>query len=192
LASLGLIPVLAGAFGVVFYMQQEYRRAIVSMCTLAVVFATGVFGFGTVLVDKHRRSEVLMAHITEQSESVPVATFGCLESSWGFYGGRPIYELAPHVQRGDWRDNRENEWDKKQWPSPEQFVATHPDAMIITTRDDLQRLKPRLPNDFQIIDSAPYFLQKKELVLLGRSEIYRGTISGESRMTRSPNENELR
>ena len=169
----GLVPIVGGVFALLFHLRDDNQHAVLSLCAFAVVFVTSVFGFGTTVVDKHRKSNDLLLQVADQQSTSAVATFGCLESSWVYYGGRPIYELAPQDQRGDWKDNRKNEWDRKQWPSPEQFTATHPDSMIITTRENLEELQARLPEEFQVIESAPYFLRRKELVLLSPSKTKR-------------------
>ncbi len=173
LAMVGLVPIVGGVFALLFHLRDDNQHAVLSLCAFAVVFVTSVFGFGTTVVDKHRKSNDLLLQVADQQSTSAVATFGCLESSWVYYGGRPIYELAPQDQRGDWKDNRKNEWDRKQWPSPEQFTATHPDSMIITTRENLEELQARLPEEFQVIESAPYFLRRKELVLLSPSKTKR-------------------
>lgn len=167
LALIGLVPVVGGGLALLFSTRHDQRHAVLSCCVFSVVFATAVFGFGTVHVDNHRQSHVLLNQVASQPQAPPVATFGCLESSWVYYAGQPIYELTPVAQTSPWSDRRENEWDKKQWPSPEQFVTTHPNALIITTRQKVEDLLERLPEHFGILQTAPYFLQKQELVLLG-------------------------
>jgi len=168
LAMIGLVPLAAGIMAMWYFLQQDRFHAVFSVCVLAVVFATSVFAFGTVLVDKHRQSHQLLAKAEIGPETVPVATFGCLESSWVYYLGKPVYELALHDSTNRWRDERGNDWARKQWPNPEQFIDAHPDARIITTRDNLQKLLARLPDEFQVVHESPYFLKQDDLVLLER------------------------
>ncbi|MGI9515733.1 MAG: hypothetical protein ACR2NP_01695, partial [Pirellulaceae bacterium] len=168
-AALGLIPLIGGAIALVFFAREKSRLAVATCCILATLFATGLFGFGTVTVDRYQFSHRILDRVANGDQQQAVATFGCLESSWVFYGGKPIQELTDLKHNDAWNAKRKQDWEKKQWPSPEQFLAVHPDALIITTDRDLPRLKERLPADYEVIERAGYFMRRnKDLVLLGR------------------------
>ncbi len=168
-AALGIIPLIGGTAALVFLYRQQPRLAVIACCALATVFATGLFGFGTVAVDRHQTSQRILDRVASADPDLPVATFACLESSWVFYGGKPIHELTDRRLEEPWTSDREFDWQRKQGPSPEQFLAANPDALIITTDRDLPRLQERLPDDYEVIERAGYFMRRnKDLVLLGR------------------------
>lgn len=167
LVWIGLVP-LAGGCGMMWLVSRgQVSRANQVFCLTAVVFAIAAFGYGTVLVDRHRTTDPILKRIAEQGARVGVASFDRLESSWVFYGRNPVVELSRESFPGAWQDNREYAWQKREWPSPEQFVKTNPEAMIITTRRHLPDLIVRLPDEFTVIESVDYFLQDGELVLVG-------------------------
>ncbi len=166
-ALFGLLLTL-GAGGMLWFARTgRMRPAIHVFCLTAVLFAIGLFGFGTVAVDRHQQNDRILARIAASDSRAPVAAFECLESSWVFYGRRPIYELTETRRSGAWQDARVNAWQKKDWPSPEQFVTAHPSAMIITTSESLAKLQGRLPAHYQVLQRASYFLRDKDLVLVG-------------------------
>lgn len=159
---------IGGAAAMIWYSRrQQHHLQIQAFCLTAVIFATGIFSFGAPFVDSHREESRILARIAE-SPSPVCATFGCLESSWVFYVGKPIYELTPALQTSPWQESRKHDWLKKNWPSPEQFSAAYPDALIITTDVQLAELQSRLP-DYEVVETARYFLKDHDLVLLGRS-----------------------
>ncbi len=168
IAAIGLILVVGAALMTWLMASGKVAAATTAFSATAVVFATVLFGFGTVLVDSHRQTDRILSRVAANQASPCVAAWGCLESSWVFYGGKPIYELTSERQSMAWRESQRNPWQKKDWPSPEQFVAAHPSAMFITTSERWRELAERLPPDFAILESAEYFLKDDHLVLIGR------------------------
>ncbi len=167
IAIAGLI-LMVGAAGMLWFVRHDQSIRVVNMFFLtAVIFAVGIFGFGAAFVDGHRDEDRILQHIANNPSPV-CAAFGCLEASWVFYSGKPVYELTPEFQESPWRDSRSNDWLRKNWPSPEQFSQAHPAALIITTDKRLEELQTRLPG-YDVVARTKYFLKEKELVLLGRS-----------------------
>ncbi len=166
LVLIGLIPVVAGGFAIYGHVSDRMNWTVNSCLAGSVSFAIATFGFGTVVVDQHQESQQILNHIANSDSDVPIATFGCLESSWVFYAQQPIFELSADVRRNRWHDNRQHNWHRKTWPSPEQFTDAHPNAMIITTNDRLKELQVRLPSNYKVIEDSPYFLKDQRLVLL--------------------------
>ncbi len=158
---------VGGLLGWWLYRRSQFRAVVVTCSITAVMFTGTLFGFGTVFVDQFQHSDVVLRRVADSNQQTAVGTFGCLESSWIFYGGKPVFELTRETRSDWWNDQRRGGWHKKDWPSPEQFVAAKPGALIITTDRDVQALQQRLPPDYRVLERAKYFLRDKEMVLLG-------------------------
>jgi hypothetical protein len=167
----GIVPVLGAASGL--YFLRTHRRLHVAMCTAAAaaIFCVGLFGFATVTVSNHQQSLRLL-NLVSRAPVTEVAAYGAFESSWVVYGGRPIYELSPseplESQAPPADLHRDRDWNPKPRLTPEQFVTVNPDTMIITTSEFVEPLKNRLPDDFEVIQTADYFFRNKTLCLLAR------------------------
>ncbi len=150
LGAIGLIPLIGAIVCLVLAERRRPFASGVTFATTAVAFLTALFGFAAVRVDQHQESHVLLAAIDRQSQHPQVASYGCLEPSWVFYGGRPIRELTAE--------------------SPSTFLARSHDAFVITTESNLKQFHSELPPDVHVIAAAPYFLKKKhKLVVLGHA-----------------------
>ncbi len=166
-AVIGLLPLCGGGLAVWMYVRDRNRAAVFSCFALAVLFAIGLFGFASVAVDRQQSASKILDVIAESPNNVKVATFGCLESSWIYYGQKPIYELARDGHEEGWKDDRRRDWHRKSWPSPEQFTASYRNSLIITTDSEVEGLKARLPNHYRELGRADYFLRNRQIILLG-------------------------
>jgi 4-amino-4-deoxy-L-arabinose transferase-like glycosyltransferase len=197
LTGLGLIPLLAGLAILVMAIRQRMTYALPLFATMATLFCLMLFGAGTVSLDGEQESDKIIAAIDPGNK---IATFGCLESSWVFYAGQPIYELEKASESFEknpqnWPSNSQNAnpqnpqqprpfWKPKPRMTPEAFLVANPEAVFITTDDQLEDIKKRLPKDYQVIQTADYFLKNKQLVLLGRKDRIAENSSDNSKTTR--------
>jgi hypothetical protein len=60
------------------------------------------------------------------------------------------------------------------------------EPFVLVTGRSLEHVRQRLPGEFQVLASVPYFLKRDTLVLLGRregtaSEVDSGFVSGDTR-----------
>lgn len=163
----GLIPI---AGGVAMWLYRQQPQAFANAYLVAAVgFSLFVFGIGTVVVDSNRESLRLLEYVA-QHDAPRMATFGCLESSWVFYGRRPVFELSPAgTGRPRWSDDRDEFWARKDWPSPSEFAGAYEDGLILTTQDRVNELLSQLPEGYTTLDTAPFFLKDEQLVLVGRA-----------------------
>jgi 4-amino-4-deoxy-L-arabinose transferase-like glycosyltransferase len=170
LSFLGLVPLL-GAAATVWLLNRGLRNPAFSILAgTCLLFCWLLFAVGTVAVDSTSQTEIVLNEIRRADRSRPVAAYRCLESSWVYYSGRPVYEL----DRGQQRDqgatslNRSADWEKKPIVAPEVFVATFPDALFVTTNNHADELIQRLPDNFQVLKSADFFLKRdQKLILIG-------------------------
>jgi 4-amino-4-deoxy-L-arabinose transferase-like glycosyltransferase len=178
IAAWGLIPMIVG--GVLIWMQTKNHTRLIPavFAGAAALFCWGLFGVGTTAIDEEQHSHLILDAVQAAPDDSAVAAYGCLESSWVFYGGRPIRELilgdsSNPVAPNPIADPRDRLfWQPKRQVSIEAFLNSHPGAMFITTGDHVEALKKRLPEHFEVIQTADYFLRNKQIYLLGARADY--------------------
>ncbi len=169
IAALGLIPVIGGGIAIYQLYRQQPQHTLYSTATSAVLFCLFMFGIGTVAVDSTRQTEIVLNDVKQNAIDAPVATYHCLESSWVFYAERPIFELHRGERSPETPTSlsRKAYWKKKPVIPPEDFVATAPNAIFITTDEHAEELVGRLPAGFAITKETDFFLQEgRKLVLI--------------------------
>ena len=115
--------------------------------------------------------------------STEIATYHCLESSWVFYGQKPIYELLRNdspLPEGE-RLERNDFWQKKPIVSPQAFVQARPNAMILTTDEHVESLLGKLPDEFTVQREVDFFLDPEhKLVLVSRPNVATAATTSDS------------
>lgn len=144
----------------------------------AILFVLGLFGVGTVTVDKYQQVDRLLAvaaPVDGQSQQA-LASFGVLESSWVFYAKQPILELvppsdtAPAGSSRDWRALRHRPWHNKPQVDIRQYLSDNEDRLVIMRAAEVETVQAQLPFELRVIETAPYFLEEGEsLVIVGRA-----------------------
>jgi 4-amino-4-deoxy-L-arabinose transferase-like glycosyltransferase len=155
LGLIGLVPLIAAATATLAVRHGRRQTALTSLAAGAVAMSVGLFAVVAARVDRHQKSDVLLATIYRQSAEPRLAAFGCLEPSWVFYAARPVEELAwPGVVDGE-------------RTAVDQFLAGGANRYVITTRRHLAQIEPYLPADVAVLEDVPYFLKKDRLVVVG-------------------------
>ena len=180
LASLGVIPIFAGLAMILMLRKQRTREIPVVFASTSLLFCWCMFGLGTVSIDHEQESHLLL-DVIDANPKTAVAAFGCLESSWVFYGGKPIRELlGPEFEPESGGNNEqkkisdtgqaatENFWQCKPRISVEAFLRSNSQAMFLTSSDHVDELKKRLPEDYEVLQTAAYFLKNKQIILIGK------------------------
>jgi hypothetical protein len=156
-------------------MQNQTRPMPAVFAGAAALFCWGLFGLGTTSIDQEQQSHFVLNEIKAASGESSVAAYGCLESSWVFYGGRPIHELT-EISPSDSDSSRADAiegpsprlyWQPKPRVSLDSFLANHPGSLLITTDEHVEGLKKRLPKDYEVLRATDYFLKNKQIYLLG-------------------------
>ena len=174
IALIGLVPLAGGGVASWYAWKRRPEFAVMSVAGTSVAFALLFFGFGTGWVDSTRQTQFVLDPVKHATDDRGVATYRCLESSWVVYGGKPIHELSVLDQPTGASLNRDRFWHVKPRLTPEEFVSERPDALLITTNEHLDELQKRLPGEWSVVESSPFFLKKdRELVLLERSNVER-------------------
>ncbi|MEL7499413.1 MAG: glycosyltransferase family 39 protein [Planctomycetota bacterium] len=186
LGMIGLIPLLGG--GWLWYQLYANRpRWIIPTCvTMSLLFVVGLFGWAAVSVGKQQSSRVVMDRIRDY-DSAHVGTYGCLESTWIYYANKPIIELlvGDFSNPTSYRRPERKFWEPIYRARLLEF-ATRDDqpVLILTTDAHLKSLQQVLPEDFEVLESTPYFLKGQQIYLLGRAENIPDSSSGFRTATR--------
>lgn len=182
LSLLGLIPIVASGVLLFALWQKRYRWLIPVYSITAVIFAIALFAYGAVVADRHRECMTILNEAKNRPGQL--ATYGCLESTWIFYSGKPITELIvePKTQLAPVGTFAFTRPQRKFWkPVPplflKQFVNSNERYLIITTNEFADGLLARLPPEFSQICESDYFLENKRLCLIGNSD----TVAPDSR-----------
>ncbi len=168
LAAIGIPIVAAGALGLLLQLRNRSRQAIANFTVCAALFALALFGYGTGQIAALQNNQKILSHVRKLPAHIKVASFGCLESSWVFYAGRPVYELERQPSASANEPVARKFWQPKPRPGVRQFVLRNPDAPLITTVDDLPELQQQLPEGYQVVAQADYFMKNKKLLLIKR------------------------
>ena len=180
LAAIGAIPLVGGITMLFMLRKQQVKHLPAMFAATSVLFCWCAFGFGTVSIDGEQESHLVLDSIDTDAQT-SVAAFGCLESSWVYYSGKPIRELlidqpgSEPLSTPHWpgtsnpeTDGSDEYWNCKPKISVEAFLNSNSECMFLTSSDHVEQLKKRLPEDYEVLQTAAYFLKNKQIVLIGK------------------------
>lgn len=158
LAAIGLIPLLAAALAGWAYYRD--RRTAVPFAVLvgAIFFCVSLFSWAAPRIDRYRQFDRLLTKIVTTSGAPQLAVVNVLEPSWVFYFGGPIKYLTTNLSPS--QEDSSNYF--------ETFLGGRTDRFIITTGTVWKQHESKLSANIAVLEKVPYFLEKEELVLLGR------------------------
>jgi 4-amino-4-deoxy-L-arabinose transferase-like glycosyltransferase len=168
LGLIGLVPLGGGLAALILAERGQPARSAVVFATAATAFVTLLFGVAAARVDRHQTNHLLLAAIDSRSANPHVASFGLLEPTWVFYGGRPVEEL-PYVDSSPTMPSCievDGKWLPKPTPQVDQLLREPSDLFIITTDGLVPEFESRHPGQFEVIAEEPYFLKSGQLVVL--------------------------
>lgn len=199
LGAIGLVPLISGLWGLLasWHSTVSWRPAVLAVGNW--LFVVLFFGLGTVTVDQNRETQRLWDYVqAHQSRGTRLGSYRCLESSWVFYAGQPIWELTTnpmtaagktvstinpvqqvshqefHVEESDRRVDplqREHDWDPKPTPYVSNFISGYPDSFIVVPETHLAELLQQLPQGYREVARCRQFLKDGYLVLVGRAPV---------------------
>ena len=176
LGVVGLAPLLAGLLGWRLLRRNRHFQATACLGGGAVAFCTLLLAVLPTELGRHRDYSELFK-LTSQN-SGPIASFGHLEPSWVFYGGRQIREF------------RASEAAQLQ-----HFLRDQPDAVVLTTGQQLSKLKnsERALAHAPVLHRTKYFLRDLDLLVIqspglndGHTETHERHGSGDLRTASRP------
>jgi 4-amino-4-deoxy-L-arabinose transferase-like glycosyltransferase len=151
LGVLGLLPLSAAVIGYTLHIRKQPHLAAACIAALAAIFMTASMGFVGARLGQHQRIDTLMRKTYQSSDQPRLAVHGAFQSSWVFYWGRPIQ----HV--GIWTSN------------DAETYFRDPDAFLLTTDEAMSHVQPLLPVDVVPLARDRQFLERHDLILLGRT-----------------------
>jgi 4-amino-4-deoxy-L-arabinose transferase-like glycosyltransferase len=117
----------------------------------AVALVTLVFAGIMVRADRFQHSRAVLAAIHAHSDAPRIACFNRLEPSWVFYAGRPLTNYKSSADASA-------------------FLASGPDAFVITSDDKLGQIQPALPPGVGVVERVHYFGRKgMQLLVIGHA-----------------------
>ena len=167
LAVVGIPIAVAGALGLLLHFKGQQSKSIIGFAVCAGVFAMTLFGYATGQIANLQNNQNILSHVRALPSDAKLASYGCLESSWVYYAGRPVYELDPDETATEPIADRKF-WQPKPRLSVRQFTAVNPDSPLITTAEALPALERQLPVEYEVVAEADYFLKNQKLLLLQR------------------------
>lgn len=181
LAAIGAIPIIGGIVMILMLRCRHVAHLPVAFACTSILFCWCTFGFGTVSIDREQENHLVLKCI-DADERNSIASFGCLESSWVYYGGQEIRELSTGAKGSLGFDSIDTTgtdkaatqttrkfWQYKPRISVEAFLEeSNSNAMFLTSSDHVDELKKRLPEDYEVLQTAAYFLKNKQIFLIGR------------------------
>jgi len=173
LGVVGLVPLLAGAIGLLAERALRRPQAVWAMTGGAAAMLTLIFAVGADRVSEHQKNHLMLQSIFKVSSEPKLASFRTLEPTWVFYAHRPVKEFprfdAPIPQNlavsHPMTPAEVAELGRLQ---AIEFLNSDPEAFLITTGRRLAELQPHLPPDVEVISDTPLFLKKDRLVAVGR------------------------
>lgn len=167
LALVGIPVAVAGALGLLLLIKGQQSQSVIGFAVCAGVFALALFGYATGQIANLQNNQNILSRVRTLPADAKLASYECLESSWVYYAGRPVYELdSAALETGPVPERKF--WQPKPRLSVSQFAAINPDSPLITTEEALPALERQLPVKYEVVAEADYFLKNKKLVLLQR------------------------
>jgi hypothetical protein len=165
--GLGLIWVAAAGLGWCHLRHADWDRWLKVFCGASVAFAVGLFGFAATAVSRTQETDLLIGALRARGN--PAAAYRCLESSWIYYAGQPIIELATETDMTVRSEVRTRFWEPKPRWEPAEFSRRFPNGSIITTEEGWRDLRGLLPSHFVVVQRVPFFMHSGDLLLIAPS-----------------------
>lgn len=191
IAIVGIFPLVAGGASLVLWQrfsEPESRLRSIQVLQVSAI-ATALLFFGWVLprVSRLQQYDQLLepARIADHSNvklearekslvaeraKRPLGSYACLEPTWVFYGGQPIYELVESSE-DTFRLSAANQWRPKPRPGLQQFLIQHR-GRVITPKEMVPKIESVIQRPVSILSRSPYFMKDGELVLIEVPDVY--------------------
>lgn len=151
LSLIPIIPVI-GAFIAVKFLDREQRtRVLQTLMATGLLFAFLIVGVAPPSVSRHQDTPKFIADAKRfaGSDEFEIGTYKYFQPSVLYYAGKkiPVFKSTQEVA---------------------DFIASHPHAFVITRPSELNELRNDLPGDASELSRHRNFLERDELILVGR------------------------
>lgn len=177
--SIGLVGLIPVFVGILSYFHWETgsnackqtkalsanrigkQRSLQFMIAGAVTFSFIFFSTVLTRVSKTQEYETLLV---ESDSPRLLGSYGGLEPTWVFYGGKPIYVVTASEKKMD-LSSREYDWQEKPKLGLRQFLNDE-SGQIITRRSLVPEVEMLVSAKVEIVKQSPYFLKKNEQLVV--------------------------
>lgn len=154
LGVVGLVPFAGGIFCWRWYSRAEHTKATNALGMTAVTFMLLLMGVLPAELGRQRQYDELFSVISRHDG--PITSWGHLEPSWIFYGGRSIRDFEVQ-EKQDFHD----------------FLAANPNTLVITTPERIEQHAgdsnapiSSLFKNYRLIHQTEYFLRDRSLIVI--------------------------
>jgi hypothetical protein len=149
LGLLGLVPLIGGIVCWHRYSNGNHRSATTTLAYTAVAFSICLMAIVPAEIGRHRRYADLFQQTANHNG--PIASFGHLEPSWIFYGGRPVHDF-----------------EVTEMEEFLQFLERNPNTLVVTTPQRIEESlsQVKLFENFKLVHETEYFLRDRALLLI--------------------------
>jgi 4-amino-4-deoxy-L-arabinose transferase-like glycosyltransferase len=156
LGLLGIVPLIGGWLCWRQASQGRHAQALTAFAVMAVVCLTGMFGWGSLRVDRHQNSRPMIAAIEADSGSndAPIASYRFFRESMVYYAGHPVAKCNDDGGRAAPEKLRE-------------FLAKPRPSYVVTITNQLPDIAKEYAGQYEEIFRQPCFgVYGRELVVL--------------------------
>lgn len=168
LMLIGVVPFVGGLVGLWAYETDRRGLAGGAVVATGAAFCLSILAWAAPQVSVHQNSPHVAAWVRDHAttDAPRLKSYGFFLDSLVYYARQPVERLRDPATAARY------------------FQEHTSDAFLVTTRDDLESLRPVLPEDIVVLESMPRFLRRGDVVLLGRAA--RMTSQGQSRAAAGP------
>ncbi len=168
LLSLPAVALVAGAAIALWTRREPGRHARLTSAMIAaaaLLFQAGLFGLAAREIDRTRTTGGIINAIRSAQPGTTIATYRCLESSWIYYGQKPIHELSLPGEPVN-ATARTADWQPLPRMAPESIADLPTEALVLVPAEHFDELTSRLRAPAEKVEEAPDFLRDRQLVLV--------------------------
>ena len=154
LAIIGVVVLIGAVIAAIVWVRttepnfgQGSKKTLDKTLRLSfITFIVVIFFWAPARISKHQEYVKTFAELRRHSPNAKIALVGCLEPSWIFYFGEPMPRLD--------------------FEGANEFLKTNPeDGYIMLNESDLETLDSQLEKPLTPVQTVPYFLRQKNLVI---------------------------
>lgn len=150
-ALIGLVPLTGAIFGWCSRSQRQPLCGLMTIASMAILLSIGLLGFAAIPIDAHKNTHLLGESIHQHRQGrVHLATYKYSPPSLVYYSRLFFERLRSREAVAD------------------HFRRHGETAFLITTAEQLAKLRPSLPPEFEVLQTERMFLKLDRIVLFGK------------------------
>ena len=151
LGLLGLIPLVAGIWCLIWFERMRPRLALSGFAVTSLVLVLAIFTIAAQRVDRHQTAENILNSLRERGDDTRnLVAHRYLQESYVFYAGHTV----PYSR------------DLKQLDT---LLADRPQGQVLTTSEHLESIEVAYPGRFSAVARVPRFLNNGDVIVLAQT-----------------------